>query len=97
MTEPKAYAVVAHTARHIASRIWPLPKWLKANTLPQGTGETAPPPPPRKDTYKALHDFRSRSASELSLVKGEIIEVAQKENDGKDFPKPPCQNTKLVY
>lgn len=86
MTEPKAYAVVAQTVRHIASRIWPLPKRLTANTHPQGTSETAPPPPLKKDTYKALYDLRSRSASELSLVKDEMIQIVRKENDGKDFP-----------
>lgn len=45
-----------------------------------------PPPPPaaaRKDTYKALYVFGGQSENELTLEKNEIIEVLQKESNGK--------------
>jgi hypothetical protein len=98
-TEPKAYTVVAYMALHIVSRICALPKWFTTKIRPQGTSETAgaPPPPPgpsqlptlHKDTYKALHDYRGRSANELSIFEDEIIEIVRKENNGKQFSKPP--------
>lgn len=49
----------------------------------------APPPPPpgppapKKETYRALYDFNGQSSNELSLTKDELIEVLQKENNGK--------------
>jgi len=52
-----------------------------------------PPPPPahppllKKDTYKALYDFPGQSANELSLVKDEVVEVIQKESNGKPYPE----------
>lgn len=47
----------------------------------------APPPPPpaavRKDTYKVLYAFAGQSENELTLAKNEIIEILQKESNGK--------------
>lgn len=83
MIEPKVYAAVAQAAQHIASRIWPLPKGLAADTHPQGTNETAPPPPLEKDTYKALYDLHGQSTSELSLAEDEIIDIVRKEKNGE--------------
>lgn len=88
MTELKAYAVVAQAAQHIASRIWPLPEGLAANIHPQAINETAPPPPLKKDTYKALYDLHGRSASQLSLAKDEIIEIVRQENNGELLLEP---------
>ena len=45
-----------------------------------------PPPaaaaPPKDPQFKALYDFAGQTGGELSLVKGEIISVTQKENNG---------------
>ena len=55
-------------------------------------GRVPPPPPPaappavKKDTYKALYEFNGQSGSELSIHKDEVIEVLQKEGNGKFFP-----------
>lgn len=47
----------------------------------------APPPPPpsaqKKDTYKALYAFIGQSSNELTIGKDEVIEVLQKESNGK--------------
>lgn len=47
----------------------------------------APPPPPpsapKKDTYKALYAFTGQSNNELTIEKDEVIEVLQKESNGK--------------
>lgn len=47
----------------------------------------APPPPPppiqKKDTYKALYAFTGQSSNELTIEKDEVIEVLQKESNGK--------------
>lgn len=47
----------------------------------------APPPPPpsaqKKDTYKALYAFIGQSNNELTIEKDEVIEVLQKESNGK--------------
>lgn len=49
----------------------------------------APPPPPpsaqKKDTYKALYAFVGQSNNELTIEKDEVIEVLQKESNGKSF------------
>lgn len=57
-----------------------------------GSAGRAPPPPPpaappgpKKDTYKALYDFPGQSANELSISKDEIVEVLQKEGNGKSL------------
>lgn len=64
------------------------------NHTRNGSAGRAPPPPPpaappgpKKDTYKALYDFPGQSVNELSLTKDEIVEVMQKEVNGK---LPPC-------
>lgn len=45
-----------------------------------------PPPaaaaPPKEPQFKALYDFAGQTSGELSLAKGEIISVTQKENNG---------------
>ncbi|KAI7360296.1 Myosin-1 [Hortaea werneckii] len=52
------------------------------------SGRAPPPPPPAPaqppaQQYKALYDFQGQSSGEMSLTKGELIEVQQKENNGK--------------
>lgn len=42
----------------------------------------AAPPAPSEPTYKALYDFAGQSAGELSIAKGEVILVTQKEGNG---------------
>lgn len=52
----------------------------------------APPPPPppaaaaappKDPQFKAMYDFQGQTSGELSLTKGEIVFVTQKENNGK--------------
>jgi len=54
------------------------------------TSNRAPPPPPpaapaaaKKNTYRVLYDFTGQTGSELSIMKDEIIEIVQKEENGK--------------
>jgi myosin I len=56
------------------------------------TGRSVPPPPPpppaatqppKDPEYKALYDFVGQTGGELSLKKGEVIVITQKENNGK--------------
>jgi myosin I len=47
-----------------------------------------PPPPaaaptPQEPTFKALYDFAGQSEGELSITKGEILLVTQKQGNGK--------------
>jgi myosin-1 len=53
----------------------------------------APPPPPPaappakpKIMAKVLYDFAGQRENELSIVKGQMIEIVQKENNGKALP-----------
>ena len=70
------------------------------------TTRSVPPPPPpppvsapKKDTYKALYDFSGQSSNELTMIKGEIIEVIQKENNGtlSPFPSPQYPSQQSRY
>lgn len=63
----------------------------------------APPPPPPaappvkpKMQAKVLYDFAGSKENELSVKKGEIIEIVQKENNGKLFPFPAHFNKHLL-
>lgn len=42
----------------------------------------AAPPAPKEPTYRVLYDFSGQSNGELSITKGEIILVTQKEGNG---------------
>ena len=61
-----------------------------SDTTPRAAPPPPPPPPPpsaapavpAEPTYKALYDFVGQTNGELSLQKGEIILVTQKENNG---------------
>lgn len=54
-----------------------------------GAARAAPPPPPpppaaarpAKDMYKAIYNFQGQEG-ELSLTKGEMIDVKQKDDNG---------------
>ncbi|KAG7005899.1 myosin-1 [Physcia stellaris] len=80
-----------------ASQSRPVPQPIAAvngishnrNVSASSTTRSVPPPPPpppvaapKKDTYKVLYDFSGQSGNELTMIKGEIIEVIQKENNG---------------
>ena len=55
-----------------------------------GRGAPPPPPPPPpvsatpKEMYKALYNFTGQ-AGEMKLVKGEEVEVKEKDDNGKPF------------
>ena len=52
-------------------------------------GRAPPPPPPstppatRKDLWRVLYDFGSEAGNELSISKDELIEVLQREDNGR--------------
>ena len=87
----------------VASQSRPVPQPLAAvNGIGHSRGDSgsslnrAPPPPPpppaappaaKKDTYKALYDFSGQSQNELTVHKDELIEVLQKEGNGKSILK----------
>ncbi len=74
-----------------------IPQPLSAiNGLNHGRSDSAssvdralPPPPPaaptaaKKGTYRALYDFEGQSQNELTVKKDDIVEVVQKEGNGK--------------
>ena len=47
----------------------------------------AAPPQPKKDTAKVLYDFASERSNELSITKGEIVQIMSREGNGKHSPK----------
>ena len=58
---------------------------MSSSSVTRAPPPPPPPPPPaaRKDTYKALYAFAGQSENELTMEKNEIIEVLQKESNGK--------------
>ncbi|KEZ42413.1 Myosin-1 [Scedosporium apiospermum] len=75
-----AAAIPSHT-RPQASRVAAAAAVTPASRMPP------PPPPPApaakpKIMAKVLYDFSSDKANELSITKGEMIEIIQKENNG---------------
>jgi len=51
------------------------------------TRAPAPPPPsaPQRDQYRCLFDFSTAEAGEVSLIKGEIVELIKQEETGGLF------------
>ncbi|KAK4229718.1 putative myosin-5 [Podospora fimiseda] len=94
---PGASATPAATSRPVPTpRPVPQPPQAATTTLPSHTRQLsntsavrAPPPPPPaappvkpKIQAKVLYDFAASKENELSIKKGEIIEIVQKENNG---------------
>ena len=63
------------------------------NTSSSSNRAPPPPPPappaaapvPKEPRYRAMYDFAGQSAGELSITKGEVILVTQKEGNGTFF------------
>ena len=64
------------------------------NESASSIGRAVPPPPPppppaaapagsKKDIFRVLYDFEGQTASEMSLKKGERLEIVRKEGNGK--------------
>lgn len=60
------------------------------NTPSSSSGRAVPPPPPpappaaaREPQYRALYDFNGQSANEITIAKDELVNIIQKENNGK--------------
>lgn len=78
---------------HEPQQVTSAPENLHVNGTPHSRSHStssitkAPPPPPpsaqKKDTYKALYAFIGQSNNELTIGKDEVIEVLQKESNGK--------------
>lgn len=78
---------------HEPQQVSSAPENLHVNGTPHSRNHSAssiakapPPPPPsaqKKDTYKALYAFIGQSNNELTIGKDEVIEVLQKESNGK--------------
>lgn len=81
---------------HEPQQVTSAPENLHVNGTPHSRSHStssiakAPPPPPpsaqKKDTYKALYAFIGQSSNELTIGKDEVIEVLQKESNGKPTP-----------
>ncbi|PGH26760.1 myosin-1 [Polytolypa hystricis UAMH7299] len=59
------------------------------NRVSSTSSQRAPPPPPpaqppapKRDTAKVLYDFNSERANELSIRKGEVVQIMSKEGNG---------------
>jgi myosin I len=83
-SNPAAAAAAASAAR-------PVPQPHARNTSSSSVRAPPPPPPaappaPKEPTYRALYDFAGQTSGELSLTKGEVILVTQKEGNGKQAP-----------
>lgn len=94
---PSAVQVNPVSSRQSTPQSRPVPQPVAAmnginrNRSESGSSGTrsVPPPPsrppvaaPQKDTYKALYDFSGQSGNELTMIKGEIVEIVQKESNG---------------
>jgi len=98
-TQPRPVPQV-HTS---TSRAVPQPL-AAINGINHGRSESAssterslpPPPPPaaapavQNNTYRALYDFVGQQANELSIRKNDIVEVVQKQGNGKHLPSFNC-------
>ena len=78
------YTICSLSLRVLAD---PDPSYMECNRCFMHVSPAAPPPPaaaapPRDPQFIALYDFAGQTGGELSLVKGEIISVTQKENYG---------------
>lgn len=84
---------VTPSTYHEPQQVTSAPENLHVNGTPHSRSHStssiakAPPPPPpsaqKKDTYKALYAFIGQSSNELTIGKDEVIEVLQKESNGK--------------
>jgi myosin I len=74
----------------------------------ESAGRAAPPPPPPppqatpaavpsgKPQAKVKYDFQTPNANELSIKVGQIVEIVQKENNGKHPPSQACGTLSLI-
>ncbi|KAF9990905.1 class II myosin [Mortierella antarctica] len=49
---------------------------------PPAPAAEAPPPPPAKPMYKAIYNFVSEDAGEVSFVKDDVMEILEKDENG---------------
>ena len=75
-----------------ANRTVPIPGLAVNNTNSTASVARTPPPPPPaappakpKIMAKVLYDFAGQRENELSIAAGQIVEIVQKENNGKGY------------
>lgn len=87
---PAAIAAAATQPRAVPQPVAALSNGIGHARNQSSSSMRAPPPPPpaappaqpQEPTYRALYDFAGQSDGELSLQKGEVILVTQKEGNG---------------
>lgn len=86
-----AHAAISHTP--VANK--PIPSHTRnssgATRVPPPPPPAAPPAQPPKVMAKVLYDFAGQRENELSITAGEMVEIVQKENNGKTFTLIICQ------
>jgi myosin I len=74
---PAANGIASHIRNESAGRVAPPPP-------PPPPAAAAPPPaPPSRPQAKVKYDFNTPNANELSISVGQIVEIVQRENNGK--------------
>ena len=75
---------------HSKSQASAVPNGIAGHTRNESGSRPPPPPPPmapppatiKVDLYRVLYDFSGQTASELNIVKDELVEVLKKEANG---------------
>lgn len=83
--QPVAAAAAAHSRNESYSSV----RSSGSARAPPPPPPAAPPPASRKPAAKVKYDYNSDRANELSIIKGEIVEIVSKEGNGWWL----CKNT----
>lgn len=81
-------AAASNQARPVPQPVAALSNGSHGRTQSSSSTRAPPPPPPaappapKEPTYRAVYEFSGQTAGELSLQKGEVILVTQKEGNG---------------
>jgi myosin-1 len=82
-------AAASHQTRPVPQPVAALSNGTQHGRTQSSSSTRAPPPPPpaappapKEPTYRAVYEFSGQTAGELSLQKGEVILVTQKEGNG---------------
>jgi myosin I len=87
--QPRPTPSGSNQARPVPQPVAALSNGTQHGRTPSSNSVRAPPPPPpaappapKEPTYRAMYEFSGQTAGELSLRKGEVILVTQKEGNG---------------
>jgi myosin I len=105
--QPRAVPTPVAAAQQLPTRVNGAASHAR-NESASSFGRAAPPPPPppppaaapaavpSKPQAKVKYDFNTPNANELSITAGEVIEILQKETNGKLTPNKPTSSTGLI-